>query len=60
MPRCSACAYALAATLALVPLTASAQETQPEPGRDPVVAPVAGDEIHRSEVVDTQSQLPQQ
>ncbi len=60
MHRYSACAYALAATLALVPLTASAQDTQPEPGRDPVVAIVAGDEIHLSEVVDSKSQLPQQ
>ena len=60
MPRHSACAYALAATLALVPLTASAQQAQPEPGQDPVVATVAGDDIHLSEVIDTQAQLPQQ
>ena len=60
MHRCSACAYALAATLALVPLAASAQDTRPEPGRDPVVATVAGDEIHLSEVIDSKSQLPQQ
>ncbi len=60
MLRCSACAYALAATLALVPLTASAQDTRPEPGQDPVVATVAGDEIRLSEVVDSKSQLPQQ
>ncbi len=60
MPRCSACAYALAAALALVPLTASAQETQPDPGRDPVVATVDGDDIRLSEVIDTRSQLPLQ
>ncbi len=60
MPRHSACAYALAATLALVPLTAAAQNAQPEPGRDPVVAIVAGGDIHLSEVVDSKSQLPQQ
>ena len=60
MLRHSACAYALAATLALAPLTASAQEAQPDPGRDPVVATVAGDDIHLSEVIDTKSQLPQQ
>ena len=60
MPRFSACAFALAATLALVPLTASAQNAQPEPGQDPIVATVAGDAIHLSEVIDTQSQLPQQ
>ena len=60
MPRCSACAYALAATLTLVPLTASAQNAQPEPGQDPVVATVAGGEIHLSEVIDSRSQLPQQ
>jgi len=60
MHRYSACAYALAATLALVPLAVSAQETQPEPGRGPVVATVAGDEIRLSEVVDSKSQLPQQ
>ena len=60
MPRHSACAYALAATLALVPLTASAQQAQPEPGQDPVVATVTGDDIHLSEVIDTQAQLPQQ
>jgi len=60
MLRHSACAYALAATLALAPLTASAQEAQPDPGRDPVVATVAGDEIHLSEVIDSKSQLPQQ
>lgn len=60
MPRCSACAYALAAALALVPLTASAQETQPDPGRDPVVATVDGDDIRLSEVIDTRLQLPLQ
>ena len=60
MPRHSACAYALAATLALVPLTAAAQNAQPEPGQDPVVATVAGDDIHLSDVIDTQAQLPQQ
>ncbi len=60
MPRCSACAYALAATLALVPLTASAQEAQPDPGRDPVVATIDGDGIRLSEVIDSRSLLPQQ
>ncbi len=60
MPRHSACAYALAATLALAPLPASAQQAQPEPGQDPVVATVAGDAIRLSEVVDSKSQLPQQ
>ncbi len=60
MPRRSACAYALAATLALVPLTASAQEAQPDPGQDPVVATVDGDDIRLSEVIDTRSQLPLQ
>ena len=60
MPRRSACAYALAATLALVPLTASAQEAQPDPGRDPVVATIDGDGIRLSEVIDSRSLLPQQ
>ena len=60
MPRHSACAHALAATLALAPLPASAQQAQPEPGQDPVVATVAGDAIRLSEVVDSKSQLPQQ
>ena len=60
MPRHSACAYALAATLALAPLPASAQQAQPEPGQDPVVVTVSGDAIRLSEVVDSKSQLPQQ